>query len=80
LIIERPFLIILITALLRVKKLFTITDDKFLNAFYLGAFASMIAFYFMNIFDNLFFVPKATTYFWFLVATAESILGTSMHN
>ena len=74
------FLAILITALLRVKKVFTITSDKFIKAFYMGAFASMVAFYFMNISDNLFFVPKATTYFWFLLATAESILNTSIDN
>ncbi len=74
------FLMILITAILRVKKIFTITKDKFIKAFYMGAFASMIAFYFMNISDNLFFVPKATTYFWFLVATAESILNSSREN
>jgi len=74
------FLAILVTTLFRVKKLFTITNDKFLKAFYMGVFASMIAFYFMNISDNLFFVPKATTYFWFLVATAESILNSSIDN
>jgi len=74
------FLFILITALLHVKKLFTNTNDKFVKAFYMGAFASMIAFYFMNISDNLFFVPKATTYFWFLIATAESILCSSINN
>lgn len=71
------FLAILITTLFRVKKLFTITNDKFIKAFYMGALASMIAFYFMNISDNLFFVPKATTYFWFLVATTESLLNSS---
>jgi putative inorganic carbon (HCO3(-)) transporter len=70
------FLGILITALLRVKKLFTITNDKFIKAFYMGVFASMIAFYFMNISDNLVFVPKATTYFWVLLATAESTLNS----
>ena len=72
------FLSILITSLLRVKKLFTTTDDRFLKAFYMGTLASMIAFYFMNISDNLFFVPKATTYFWFLVATAEGLLNSSI--
>ncbi|MGK0467122.1 MAG: putative inorganic carbon (HCO3(-)) transporter [Clostridium sp.] len=41
----------------------------------MGVMASMIAFLFMNIFDNLFFVPKATTYFWFLLATAEALLN-----
>jgi len=74
------FLAILVTSLLRVKKLFTITNDKFIKAFYMGLFASMIAFYFMNISDNLFFVPKATTYFWFLIATAESLLNSSTDN
>jgi len=74
------FLAILLTSLFRVKKLFTTTEDKFIKAFYMGAFASMIAFYFMNIFDNLFFVPMATTYFWFLVATAESLLNSSLRD
>ncbi|MBU3158686.1 O-antigen ligase family protein [Clostridium frigoris] len=74
------FLAILVTSLFRVKKLFTLTDDKFIKAFYMGAFASMIAFFFMNISDNLFFVPMATTYFWFLIATAESLLNSSTSN
>lgn len=74
------FLTILVTSLFRVKKLFMTTEDKFIKAFYMGAFASMIAFYFMNIFDNLFFVPMATTYFWFLIATAESLLNSSEQN
>ncbi|MBU3217102.1 O-antigen ligase family protein [Clostridium estertheticum] len=74
------FLAVLVTSLIRVKKLFTITNDKFIKAFYMGAFASMIAFYFMNIVDNLFFVPMATTYFWFLIATAESLLNSSEIN
>ncbi|MBU3198945.1 O-antigen ligase family protein [Clostridium estertheticum] len=74
------FLAVLVTSLIRVKKLFTITNDKFIKAFYMGAFASMIAFFFMNISDNLFFVPMATTYFWFLIATAESLLNSSEVN
>ena len=74
------FLAVLITSLIRVKKLFTTTNDNFIKAFYMGAFASMIAFYFMNISDNLFFVPMATTYFWFLVATSESLLNSSTNN
>ena len=74
------FLAVLVTSLFRVKKLFTTTDDKFIKAFYMGAFASMIAFFFMNISDNLFFVPMATTYFWFLIATAESLLNSSEIN
>ncbi|MBW9146135.1 O-antigen ligase family protein [Clostridium sp. CM027] len=73
-------LVILITVLIRLKKLITITDDKFLQAFYMGALASMVAFYFMNLSDNLFFVPKVTTYFWFIVATAEGLLNASTNN
>uniref|UniRef100_UPI00262DD880 O-antigen ligase family protein n=1 Tax=uncultured Clostridium sp. TaxID=59620 RepID=UPI00262DD880 len=74
------FLAVLVTSLFRVKKLFITTDDKFIKAFYMGAFASMIAFFFMNISDNLFFVPMATTYFWLLIATAESLLNSSEIN
>jgi len=74
------FLAVLITSLFRVKKLFTTTNDRFIKAFYMGVFASMIAFFFMNISDNLFFVPMATTYFWFLIATAESLLNSTKSN
>lgn len=69
------FLGIVITGLFRVKKLYSTTRDKFHNAFYMGVMASMVAFLFMNLSDNLFFVPKATTYFWFLLATAEALLN-----
>lgn len=61
--------------LFRVKKLYTTTTDKFHKPFYMGVMASMIAFLFMNVSDNLFFAPKATTYFWFLLATTEALLN-----
>jgi O-antigen ligase len=69
------FLGVVITSLFRIRKLYSTTEDKFHRAFYMGVMASMIAFLFMNISDNLFFVPKATTYFWFLLATAEALLN-----
>lgn len=69
------FLGVLATALFRVKKLYTTTEDEFHRAFYMGVMASMVAFLFMNFSDNLFFVPKATTYFWFLLATTEALLN-----
>jgi putative inorganic carbon (HCO3(-)) transporter len=69
------FLGVLVTALFRVKKLYTTTVDEFHRAFYMGVMASMVAFLFMNFSDNLFFVPKATTYFWFLLATTEALLN-----
>jgi len=68
------FLGIVSIALFRVKKLYITTTDKFHRAFYMGVMASMVAFLFMNLSDNLFFVPKATTYFWFLLATVEALL------
>ena len=68
------FLGIVITSLFRIKKLYTTTTDKFHKAFYTGVMASVTAFLFMNISDNLFFVPKTTTYFWLLLATAEALL------
>ena len=69
------FLGVVAITLFRVKKLYTTTTDKFHKPFYMGVMASMIAFLFMNVFDNLFFAPKATTYFWFLLATSEALLN-----
>ncbi len=71
------FLGIVTISLSRVKKLYSTTTDSFYKPFYMGVMASMVAFLFMNLFDNLFFVPKATTYFWFLLATVEALLNTS---
>lgn len=71
------FLGILVTALFRVKKLYSTTSEVFHKAFYMGVMASIAAFLFMNLSDNLFFVPKATTYFWFLLATVEALLNSS---
>ncbi|MBK5240534.1 O-antigen ligase [Clostridium sp.] len=69
------FLGVVITALFRIRKFYRTTEDKFHKPFYMGVMASMVAFLFMNLSDNLFFVPKATTYFWFLLATAEALLN-----
>ncbi|MGV8980341.1 O-antigen ligase family protein [Clostridium sp.] len=69
------FLGIVAIALNRVKKLYSTTKDSFYKPFYMGVMASMVAFLFMNLFDNLFFVPKATTFFWFLLATVEALLN-----
>ena len=69
------FLGVIAITLFRVKKLYSTTTDKFHKPFYMGVMASMIAFLFMNVSDNLFFAPKATTYFWFLLATSEALLN-----
>jgi len=69
------FLGIVAITLFRVKKLYSTTTDRFYKPFYMGVLASIVAFLFMNFSDNLFFVPKATTYFWFLLATVEALLN-----
>jgi putative inorganic carbon (HCO3(-)) transporter len=74
------FLGVIVTTIVRVKKLYTSTADDFHKAFYMGVMSSMIAFLFMNFSDNLFFVPKATTYFWFLLATTEALLNQPSKN
>lgn len=71
------FIGIIITVLFRIKKLYSTTKDKFYIPFYTGIMASMIVFLFMNLSDNLLFLPKVTTYFWFIIATTEAALGKS---
>lgn len=68
------FFSILIGAVLKVKQMVKVTNNNFSCTFFTGFLASMAAFYFMNISDNLFFVPKTTTYFWVLLAISQSFL------
>lgn len=68
------FVGILISALVSVKKCTSTTRNEFLKFFYTGFLASMVAFYAMNFSDNLFFVPKTTSYFWILLAISQGII------
>lgn len=68
------FIGILVAALLQVKKCISTTQDEFYKFFYTGFLASMISFYVMNLSDNLFFVPKTTSYFWILLAISQGML------
>lgn len=68
------FLGILICALLKVRKFVIISDKSKFKYFFTGFYASMIAFYFMNISDTLFFVPKMTAYFWIMLGLVQSML------
>lgn len=68
------FIGILISALIQVKKFISTTQDEFYKFFYTGFLASMVSFYVMNVFDNLFFVPKTTSYFWILLAISQGIM------
>lgn len=65
---------ILIAVLIQVKKFISTTQDEFYKFFYTGFLASMISFYVMNLFDNLFFVPKTTSCFWIILAISQGIM------
>lgn len=69
-----PFAAMLVAVILKLKKFINVVKDKFYKAFYIGFFASALAFLFMNISDNLLFVPSVATYFWILLAISQSIL------
>lgn len=66
------FISIIILAIIRVKKFISMTKDNFYKLFFTGFFASIIGFLVMNTVDNLFFVPKVTTFFWVLLALSEA--------
>jgi O-antigen ligase len=68
------FIAILAFAFLRVKEAAFSAKDNFYKYFYTGFMASMVAFYFMNLSDNLFFTPKTTAYFWILLATSQAVM------
>ncbi|MHC6180697.1 O-antigen ligase family protein [Clostridium sp. JNZ X4-2] len=70
---------IIISSLVKVKSFIDNTKNKFYKYFYTGFFASMIAFYMMNLFDNLFFVPKTTAYFWLILAVSQGMMYREDH-
>ena len=71
------FIIILIAIFIKLKKFLYIEKELQHKIFFKGFFISAIVFLFMNIFDNLFFVPKVSMYFWILVAIFEGIIYNS---
>lgn len=70
---------IIISSLIGVRNFVKSTKNKFYRYFYTGFFASMVAFYIMNLVDNLFFVPKTTTYFWVILAISQSMMYRERH-
>lgn len=68
------FAAVLVSSLIQVKIFINTVKSNFYKYFYTGFLASMIAFYVMNLFDNLFFVPKTTTYFWILLAVSQGMM------
>lgn len=73
------FIGIVAASLIKVKSFINSTKNEFYKYFYTGFFASMIAFYVMNLFDNLFFVPKTTTYFWLILAVSQAVMYREEH-
>lgn len=68
------FITIIVSAIIKIKNVIGKVNDRGLSLFYIGFFASAIAFIFMNFFDNFFTVPSVVCYFWIFLATADSIL------
>ncbi len=68
------FAAVLLSSLIKVKSFVDSTKNKFYKYFYTGFLASMVAFYVMNLVDNLFFTPKTTTYFWILLAVSQGMM------
>lgn len=69
------FIGMLASAWFKVKAVLNKIDSSFIKTFYTGFLASMVAFYFMNFFDNIFFVPRTTVYFYILLAVSQSFLA-----
>lgn len=74
------FVALLLSSLIKVKSFVDTTKNKFYKHFYIGFLASMVAFYVMNLVDNLFFVPKTTTYFWILLAVSQGMMYREKKN
>ncbi|KOA21114.1 O-antigen ligase [Clostridium homopropionicum DSM 5847] len=67
------FLGLLVSIIYKINKLTHKLKNEYFRLFYIGFFISTIVFYFMNISDNLLFVPKITSCFWIIVAISEAI-------
>lgn len=73
------FISIIVNALIKVRNVIANVKDRKINLFYIGFLASVVAFLFMNLFENLFFVPSVVVYFWIFLAAADGLLFTERH-
>lgn len=69
-----PFGILLIISVITIKKALNYINDSTTRSFYSGFLISASVFLLMNFLDNLFFVPKVTVWFWFMLAMAEGFI------
>lgn len=67
------FLSIIISSVIKINTAIHKIKDKKINLFYIGFFASVIGFLFMNLLDNLFFTPEIAAYFWIFLAAADGL-------
>ena len=68
------FAVILVSAVVKIKKSIKICDDDTIKSIAKGFLVSFIVFLIMNCIDNLFFVPKLATYVWVMVAMLDGIM------
>ncbi|MHC1682337.1 MAG: O-antigen ligase family protein [Clostridiaceae bacterium] len=61
------FMVMLFLVIKRVIYVYLNSDGK-IKLFYTGLVASLVTFLVLNLFDNMLFAPKVTTYFWIFVA------------
>lgn len=66
------FAAVILTALSKIYKTLKHSDSTVKKIFYTGFFASAVAFLFMNLSDNLLFVPQIAVYFWTFVALCDN--------
>ncbi|ERI90754.1 O-antigen polymerase [Clostridiales bacterium oral taxon 876 str. F0540] len=67
------FLGMIISAVVRIKKLIAMDLEKKYVSFFKGFLASLIAFAFINLSDDFFLVPKIASYFWIIIAVGEAL-------
>jgi len=68
-----PFILIIIFSFLNLIKFITNRKNDVYKFIGMGIIASISAFLFMNLFENLFFVPSVTACFWVFLALEGSI-------
>ncbi|MDF2882330.1 MAG: Membrane protein of family [Clostridiaceae bacterium] len=66
------FAAVILTALSKIYKTLKHSNSNIKRIFYTGFFASAVAFLFMNLSDNLLFVPQIAVYFWTFVALCDN--------
>lgn len=70
-----PFVALVITIFVRIRKYSLISTNTFFKKYYSGFFVSLICFMLMNLIDNFFTAPKVIAFFWINVSICEVLLS-----